>query len=93
MPFVAVVWSEGQLTPAGTAKEERRLRMARPYAFVCASASCTSEDPNRKRFLLPRQVKYATSCRNTWDCAKWSTHRKDLHLHVLCFGGRPPCPR
>src|SRR5699024_224788 len=45
--------------------------------------------PRRKRFLLPRQVKCATS----WDCAKCSSLRKDLHLHVLCFGGRPPCPR
>ena len=46
-----------------------------------------------QRWSSARQVKNATSCRNTWDCAKCLPHRENLHLHVLCFGGRSPYPK
>ena len=46
-----------------------------------------------QRWSSARQVKNATSYCNTWDCAKCSPNRENLHLHVLCFGGRSPCPR
>src|SRR5699024_8341821 len=57
----------GQSTPVGKATEERRLRTPRPYAFVCAIASCTSKRPRRKRFLLPRQLSTRRPVATIWD--------------------------